>query len=375
LALVRTDHIFDTLTNQRTLQPTSEVTRFAHVGRGGAIAILAGLLALMGICISLALRQPLARPSLHRQKGDLALYQGIIGRVHHGERYYAASAAELRATGEYGMQSVFNWRTPLLIWGLAQLPDPIAARWILGLLALIAIVLIRQAARADGGMAMGLAAPVMAFFGGLIGAFSPDGLYFGEMWAGVLICLSMASLGMGWCKSGVLAGLFALFIRELAMPYVLVAAGLALWRKRWRQLALWVAGLAAYAIYYALHAREVSKWVLPTDPADPSGWLQFGGLKYLLVITRWRGLSVTPPDWVMGIYLPIGLLGRAAWKGDVGRRAGLAVAVYLIVFACVGKPYNDYWGMVFDPLLAIGLAWGCLALWDLLRAIFRPAIP
>jgi hypothetical protein len=30
----------------------------------------------------------------------------------------------------------------------------------------------------------------------------------------------------------------------------------------------------------------------------------------------------------------------------------------------IGKPFNNYWGALFTPVLMLGPAWGCLAIYD-----------
>ena len=47
-----------------------------------------------------------------------------------------------------------------------------------------------------------------------------------SLWAGVLIGLSICAYGIDRPRTGVALGLAAVFIRELAMPYCLVAAAM-----------------------------------------------------------------------------------------------------------------------------------------------------
>jgi uncharacterized membrane protein YbhN (UPF0104 family) len=48
------------------------------------------------------------------------------------------------------------------------------------------------------------------------------------------------------------------------------------------------------------------------------------------------------------------------------------VALYLLAFLCVGKPFNNYWGAVYTPLMAFGLAAVPAALADLTGSRSRP---
>ena len=58
-----------------------------------------------------------------RGPGDVALYRAEIDRLHAGESYYSVAGDELRPAG-YPTRSVFNWRTPLPMWLVADCPTP-----------------------------------------------------------------------------------------------------------------------------------------------------------------------------------------------------------------------------------------------------------
>src|SRR5690348_3086984 len=66
-----------------------------------------------------------------RGPGDVALYRAEVDQIHAGESYYQAAAAELRDRG-YPTKSIFNWRTPLPIAPIGWLPEPDAAKFLLG---------------------------------------------------------------------------------------------------------------------------------------------------------------------------------------------------------------------------------------------------
>ena len=85
-------------------------------------------------CIGVAV-SPLWQGNAERQKrgaGDVALYRAEVDRIHNGEGYYQAAAAELTARG-YPTRSVFNWRTPLPMWLIGQLPFIDWAKFVLAL--------------------------------------------------------------------------------------------------------------------------------------------------------------------------------------------------------------------------------------------------
>src|SRR5262249_20414927 len=155
----------------------------------------------------------------------------------------------------YQTRSLFNWRTPLYAWVFGGLPDPDWAKAILVALALAAILLAYSVVRRESGVALALATALLLFdmlAPGLAGAI----FLLTELWAGVVIVLWVCACGRGWGGVGVSAGLLALFFRELALPYCVVALVLAAWRNRRAEVAVWFAGLALYGVHLALHALE-----------------------------------------------------------------------------------------------------------------------
>jgi len=63
------------------------------------------------------------------------------------------------------------------------------------------------------------------------------------------------------------------------------------------------------------------------------------------------------------------LLGLAAWRGGIGARLSLTAGAYVAAFAMVGQPFNDYWGLMYAPMLAFGFAAAPAVLRDLFSAI------
>ena len=218
--------------------------------------------------------------------------------------------------------------------------------------------------RADGGVGL---ATVSALGVGLslAGIAVPESVVFSEVAAGTLILVSVAAYGNGWRVVGSVAGLAALFLRDLAAPYVVVCAVLALSERRWREAAAWGFGLAAYAGYFGWHWWMVTLQLGPMDGAYGEGWLQFGGLGFLLKAAGFNGLLSLAPGWVAALLLPAGLLGLAAWPKD--GRAALTLAAYVLLFAVVGKPFNGYWGALFTPVMMLGVAWALVDVRDVVK--------
>ena len=109
----------------------SATTDYARFTPRLARATLATIVAVMGLGVAVTL-SPLANSlSDKNAKGnDVELYRAEVARIHAGEGYYHALAAELPVRG-YPTRSVFNWRTPLPLWLLSQLPSAEMGKYLL----------------------------------------------------------------------------------------------------------------------------------------------------------------------------------------------------------------------------------------------------
>ena len=157
------------------------------------------------------------------QGEDLKCYRGIIYRVQQGEGYYQAAHAELSSRG-YPTKSVFNWRLPFLGWLLGHIPDARMSRAIPMLLSLFAIWLwitlkVREwpIYKVAAGAILAAGFPIYTLL---------DDIYIiHELWAGILIFISLTAHGRGWKTISCVSGILALFIRELALPFAAPVAG------------------------------------------------------------------------------------------------------------------------------------------------------
>jgi hypothetical protein len=344
------------------IQPVS--TRFRQINRGSALAVLALFVVAMLALVAGSFNGPEPVPAASLQNGDLALYGRIVDRLQQGQDYYAAAHAEL-VEGHYPTLSVFNWRTPLLLRLVSLAPSIIWAQGILAALAVVASGLGAWLANRQGNWIIaGASIAVMILSLGAV--LVPGTVFFGEVVAGVLILGSCCCYGLRLWLPGLLLALLALFVRELAAPYVVICLGLAMAQGRWREVGLGILGLAGFGIYFLWHIHAVHAQLGAGDITDASGWISFGGLHFLVETAAFNGVLMVAPFWVSGIVLPLGLLGLLAFPA--GARMALVVGVYAVAFSIIGRPFNSYWGAIYTPLLGLGVVWAPLALRDLLAA-------
>jgi hypothetical protein len=343
-------------------------------GRSHARVVLSlGILAaILFVAISLSPLKSGFADAPWRGPGDIALYRAEVDRIRSGEDYYGAAAKELRSRG-YPTKSVFNWRTPLPIVAIGWLPDPNAAKFVLSALALLVALFGFGLLADECSMRSAVAAALF-----LTGAALPCGVgnlfVMSELWAGVLIALSIIALGREKTVAGVTAGIAALFLRELTALYCLVALAVAIYRKNWREAGPWIGGMIAYAAYFGLHAWHVGQLIRPDDIAHRESWLRFGGAAFAISIVQMNSYLLLLPQWVSAIYLVLALLGFSAWNSPAGQRAGFTAAVYLAAFAVVGHDFNQYWGSMVAPLLCLGAGHGVSVAVALIREAVSPRL-
>jgi hypothetical protein len=349
-------------------ETANDMTRYASLTRKQAALILLCLCASIACTLRMAPKRTLIPTSYDPKKvdtSDMAVYQKTVQRVHNGENYYNALGGVLRSARR-PTRSVFNWRTPLHLTMVALLPDLAWSRVILAVLGLFAL-LPAFAIMTQEGFAALAAVEALLMLGPLLVCFTPEGVFFAEVWAGASIAASVGAYAMGSRKLGIALALLAVFFRELALPYVLVC-GLLAWKEKRRSEVLSLGiGLLGYLGYFAAHVMKVNSLLTSADLPILAGWVQFGGIAFLLRASCVGWLMILPP-WVTAVYLPVSVLGLAGWKHAIARRVGLTVGAYLASFSVVGHFVNLYWGALYTPLLSFGAVLGGVSLYELIQA-------
>ncbi|SRR6266404_769895 len=313
----------------------------------GILALVVGLVAL-----GLARKVDPSPPKLPRDYGDVALYNSIVGHVQSGESYYRSTIHEHRHRG-YPLRPFVTVRLPTLAWTMAMLPGETMRRASLALLALITLV--------AWAWRLGRAQPnvicyALALAGLTVGvapAFVEGASSLHEVWAGLLIALSMALRKPDAYVAAVGVGLMAALFRELAAPYLLVMATTALWERRYKEAGAWSAAIIVFAVAVAAHAMKVAELAMPEDHPVSEGWLQFGGWYFVLQTIPWNQF-LPNLSWLGATLLPLALLGLISTPLD--HRLVFTVVGYTIGFLFLGRDNNWYWGFIIAPLWPLGLA-------------------
>lgn len=322
--------------------------RFGRAGAAAALALIAALV-LLGVLGGAVRYAPGAGPPAN----DHVLYERVIAEVASGAPYDQAAVRDQRQAG-YPVRPFITVRLPTLAVALAALPDVAARRAAAEILAVAVVVAWIWRWRSFAARPVGFSLAVLLLAGSALPAFAPYGYSLHELWAGDLIALSLVCHRQDRWGASLALGLLAVAVRELAAPYLLAMAAMALVERRRAEGAAWVAALAAFAIGLALHAGAVRALVGPADASSP-GWLVLGGWPFLLSAVTWNGALLLAPGWLVALVAPFALAGCLSAPGPLGRRLALVVTGYAFAFLIAGRPDNAYWGLMIAPLWPLGL--------------------
>lgn len=340
-------------------------SRFAVLSRTQArigLVLVVALAALFLAALATPLPAAVAGNGPADGQTDILLYQDIVEGVRHRGGFYDTTAAALRA-GNYPLKPFVTFRLPTLAEVQAFLP-PGAVELLLYLLALMVfgIWALRLMSALERRPPQIVALMLLA--GGLIVFVQPELVTFHEIWAGLLIALSLGLRRPGrWIEAAAL-GLIAMLIRETAAVYVAIMAAAAWWEGARREAIGWAATVAVLAIVVALHAHAVATVVRPLDPWSP-GWSGLLGPGfYVMALTAATALRIAPL-WLGAVLLALSFTGLAAWRDPLAARALAMFGAYGMLLSLFGRSDTFYWGLMVAPLCLVGLTFAPDALRDL----------
>jgi hypothetical protein len=296
---------------------------------------------------------------------DLGLYAYAAAAAAHPSTFYPSVIAEQRREG-YELKPFLVVRPPALSFLLAALKTEALRRLALMALALASLLAWWIRLGREGVPPLPRACDLVALVTGALSAVALQAPYLHEVWAGLLVSLSLALRREDRFGPAVAAGLAAALIRELAAPYLVVMATTALLGRHWREAAAWTLALILFAAALAGHAAMVDALALPTDRAGP-GWVKLSGWPFVLHAAQWNAVLAASPAWLTALAVPAALAGAATWTSSLGRRLAGTLTTYVLAFAVIGRPENFYWGLMFAPLLPLGFARACRGLGALTR--------
>ena len=296
---------------------------------------------------------------------DLAFYDRVIERIGHGENYYDFIVEEQRAR-DYPVRPGLAVRLPTLAWIHASLGEPAMIALAIALLFACIWAWWNRLGEEPGGVRFRLLGTALMAMGGSLG-LNRSFFVLHELWAGMLIALAFGLHRPGRWGAALFVAALALALRELVLPFVLLMAAMAAWRKDWREATAWIMLVAVFAAIMAWHLSLIAVQEVPSDPVGPD-WLVLRGLSgWLGNIVLSSNLRLLPHELASPVVILMAL-GWAGWKSSAGTTGTLLYLGYGLAFMLAGRANNFYWGAVVAPAMFIGLAFLPMALPSLVRA-------
>ncbi len=295
---------------------------------------------------------------------DRYFQRAVVDRVARGEDYYTAAAAEQRANF-YPTTPPQVFREPYLTWFLAMLQIQVVRRAALLILLAVATIAMRKALDRTS-IPPVLRLPVaLAQLTGFAIAWHGLQVYQHEVWAALLMALSLAVYRPDRYGLSVLLALAACLIRELSLPFIWAMLAFSLCERRWRESGAWILAMAIFLGLYGWHLHLASVLYRPGDQTS-AGWLFVGGWNFVVETAKKNEILFYCPNWLVAAAVYLGLIGLCGWRDAWVSRAALIVGGYMFAFLFIGRPDNAYWGCLYSPLLPLGWLLAPVALFDLL---------
>lgn len=313
------------------------------------------LIALVALaCVWAARLVPVEAPAPAQANGysDVQLYHDIVSKMRGGTGYYQAATSLQRQHG-FPTRPFVTVRPPTLAvmaatFGWASLQALLAV--LLGLAALLWYREVKPSATP-----LETTAVALAIIAGGAMVSQRDLAAIHELWAGTLLAIAMVFRGGKHWPLALAAAAAALAIREMALPFVLLASAFAVFERRRNEAIGWAALVLLFGIGMAFHAGAVHAAPLPTDLAS-EGWHEHRGASAVLfdlVDVSLLNRLINP------LAYPLTLLALLGWSAAPLRQARFALlyfAGYALMLAVFARTQNFYWATVLLPVWFVGFA-------------------
>ncbi|QKR99961.1 hypothetical protein F9288_10185 [Sphingomonas sp. CL5.1] len=296
---------------------------------------------------------------------DRMLYENIVSDIRYGDNYYTATATELRR-GHYPLRPFITFRLPALAVIQAWLPQWLSPLLLYALVAAVVLAwMVRLRTVFTGPLPTAMALLLLA--GGLVACVQPMLLVFHEIWAGLLIALSLAIWRPGRWIESVSIGLAATLIRETAGLYLGLMFLLALVEGDRREALGWFIAATVLAVVVAFHAHAVAMVVRPLDTPSP-GWMGMLGYGFFVKSLASATVLVAVPGAIAALLVTMGLYGWASWRDPTALRVLVTLTGYATLIGIFCRADTFYWVMLPAPLMLVGLVFVPCGLRDLIAA-------
>ena len=312
--------------------------------------------------------------SANPEESDFFLYVAIAERVVDGESYYEAAVKEQELRG-YPVSPASTIRTPTTTLLVTSLGPKVAFGVMLTLISIVLIMSIVAFERISQTRMQWWASILL--LAAAISLFAQSAVYFQETWALLFMYLSLhtrkrsATLAIGFA-------VLAFAFRELALPFLFAMALFEFINRNKKTAFGWVAAAAMCLGSYLFHVAAVNRAVEAFGIGtviESDGWFALGGWPFIVGSVRSVTALSALPLWVSVLIVPLSLLGWSMLKSETGARFTFAILGFVLPFLFIGRPNNNYWGLLYAALLLPGLAFSWPALKSLVLSATRALKP
>ena len=281
-----------------------------------------------------------------------ALSDATVSGIRGGGDYYSVTAEALRRA-DRPLRPFLAFRLPALSVVQAHLGPTLTLALLYALTAGTAVAWFARLRTAFAGTAP-LVVAMLLMAGGMIAIVQTETIALHEVWAGLLIALSLALRQSDRWIAAVAIGMVALLIRESAALYVAIMALLAFAEGRRREALSWGATILLLGVVLAFHAHAVGEVIRATDPAAPDWAELFGFGFFVRAMTLTTGLAVVPLVLAAPL-VGLALFGWASWAEPHALRVLTIFCSYAALLGVFGRADTVYQGLMIAPLLLVGL--------------------
>ncbi|MBR0552083.1 hypothetical protein [Stakelama marina] len=347
----------------------SQPSRFAGASRGKALIVATLVAVLFAACLTLP-SAPDAAGGLPdfgtpAPQQDIYLYGSIVDGMRAGGDYYTVAASALSAT-KLPLDPFLDFRLPTLAVVQAAMPGW-AVSSLLYLLAALALWAWFLRLREAVARPVPLYGAIVLAAAGMISCAQAGMAPIHEIWAALLIALSLALRRPDRWIDAAAIGLMAVLVRETAAFYVIVMGAIAIYEGRRREALGWAAVLAIFAAALTLHVLAVAKFAGPLDHSTP-GWFGMDGFGFFINAVSGATVLQVFPLWLTGLAIGIALFGWACWESPLALRAWSVLLTYALLLSVAAPMGAIHWGLMIAPLVLVGIVFAPDGLRDVARA-------
>lgn len=306
--------------------------------------------------------------SIDPNASDYYLYVTITERMASGESYYEAAINEQVKRG-YPIAPASTVRLPTTATLINALGNTRAYAVMVSLMILVLVGALIRFERLSSNRMQWWGS--IFFLGIAMAPFSSGAIYFQETWAVLLMFLSLTMAKRSTLLAVALA-LCAFAFRELALPFMAAMMTYEFLHHRIRQTLIWFSAILIALVGYSVHIFVLNNAIVDaslTVYGTSSGWLSFGGWPFVVGSVRSTTLLSAFPLSLSIVLVPLALLGWIMRKDKFALRVSFAILGFMIPFLFIGRPNNNYWGLLYALFLLPGLAFS----WQGLKSLIVTA--